>query len=90
MPWGKNVFYPRMLHKARPQKVSDFLVGDERWYVSVRAEMGVMPWGKHGFYPRMLHKARPQKVSDFLVGDERWYVSVRDVYKRQEEYISWF
>ena len=36
MPWGKHVFYPRMLHKARPQKVSDFLVGDERWYVSVR------------------------------------------------------
>ena len=36
MPWGKHVFYPRMLHKARPQKVSDFLVGEERWYVSVR------------------------------------------------------
>ena len=32
MPWGKHVFYPRMLHKARPQKVSDFLVDDDRWY----------------------------------------------------------
>lgn len=36
MPWGKHVFYPRMLHKARPQKVSDFLVEDERWYLNVR------------------------------------------------------
>lgn len=45
MPWGKHVFYPRMLHKARPQKVSDFLVEDERWYVSVR-EVDIEKWGE--------------------------------------------
>lgn len=50
MPWGKHVFYPRMLHKARPQKVSDFLVDDERWYVSVR-EVDMEKWGeKHHLY----------------------------------------
>lgn len=50
MPWGKHVFYPRMLHKARPQKVSDFLVDDERWHVSVR-EVDMEKWGsKHHLY----------------------------------------
>ena len=48
MPWGKHVFYPRMLHKARPQKVSDFLVEDERWYVSVR-EVDMEKWGDRGY-----------------------------------------
>ena len=35
MPWGKHVFYPRMLHKARPQKVSDFLVDDSQEFPNV-------------------------------------------------------
>lgn len=40
-----------MLHKARPQKVSDFLVEDERWYVSVKFEVDMEKWGsKHHLY----------------------------------------
>ena len=46
MPWGKHVFYPRMLHKARPQKVSDFLVDDERWYLNGVRELDIEKWGE--------------------------------------------
>ena len=31
MPWGRRVFYPKMVLRARPQKLRDFLIEEEVW-----------------------------------------------------------
>lgn len=45
MPWGKRIYYPKMFHKARPQKLSDFLVEGETWKLNKWREVELEKWG---------------------------------------------
>lgn len=46
MPWGKRVFYPKMVLRARPQKLRDFLIDEELWSLSEWKEETLKRYGE--------------------------------------------